>query len=94
MAKTKEPDWPVKHPWSLLPRKGTHAFVPPRKDWLRNPSRGPKGGYVDRKGNEWVPHMPPDGDIGGFHGDVQHDDGDHTNVTPAGELHHGDDHFT
>ena len=39
-------DWPVKYPWSLLPRQGLHPFVPTGKDWLKNPPRGPNGGYL------------------------------------------------
>jgi hypothetical protein len=83
--------WPAKYPWRLLPRGGRHPYVPPRPDWLKNPPRGPQGGYLDAAGNEWVPHpraRPED-----FHWDVQHPGGLHTNVRPDGEADHGDDNF-
>src|SRR5437867_1747634 len=82
--------WPQKYPWNLLPRAGRRAFVPPRRDWVRNPPRGPQAGYLDERGNEWVPHRSPHAE---FHWDVQHPDGTHANVTPDGEVHHGDDNF-
>jgi hypothetical protein len=89
----KPASWPTHYPWSLLPRTGARRFVPPRRDWVRNPPRGPKHGYLDHKGNEWVPHPPSPGSSGDFHWDVQHPDGAHTNVTPEGNVHHGDDNF-
>ena len=86
--------WPVKYPWRLLPRGGTHRFVPPKRgDWLNNPPRGPQGGYVDSDGNEWVPHHHPSGREEELHWDVQHTNGSHTNVRPDGEVHHGSDNF-
>jgi hypothetical protein len=60
---------------------------------LKNPPRGPQGGYLDAQGNEWVPHPHPGGREGDFHWDVQHPNGSHTNVRPDGEVHHGDDNF-
>lgn len=86
--------WPVKYPWRLLPRGGTHPYRPPeRDDWLKNPPRGPQGGYLDAAGNEWVPHPHPSGQEAQFHWDVQHPSGVHSNVRPDGEIHHGDDNF-
>jgi hypothetical protein len=84
-------DWPPKYPWRLLPRNGSHPYVPPRPDWLKNPPRGPQGGYIDADGNEWVPH--PSDRPDDFHWDVQHPNRQHTNVRPDGEIHHGDDNF-
>ncbi len=93
MSKTKSA-WPAKHPWNLLPRRGLHPYVPPKRgDWVENPPRGPKG-YLDVDGNEWVPHRPsPTGADDDFHWDVQHPDGSHTNVAPDGSIHHGPDNF-
>ncbi len=55
-------DWPTKYPWRLLPRGGTHPYVPPkRKDWVNNPKRGAENGYVDVDDNEWVPAPAPSG---------------------------------
>jgi hypothetical protein len=49
---------------------------------------------LDEDGNEWVPHAPSStGAEEDFHWDVQHPSGKHTNVTPAGEVHHGEDNF-
>jgi len=88
-------DWPTKYPWRLLPRRGTHPYVPPQRgDWLSNPPRGPQAGYLDADGNEWVPHLHPSGREEDFHWDVQHPSGLHTNVRPDGEIHHGDDNFS
>lgn len=90
-------DWPVKHPWRLLPRGGTHPFVPPPlKRWRKNPVRGKGDGYLDASGNEWRPHHDPSGDPESLHwdGDVQHPNGKHTNIRPDGEVHHGEDNFS
>ncbi len=87
-------DWPTKYPWRLLPRGGTHPYVPPkRKDWVKNPKRGAENGYVDIDDNEWVPAPAPSGREEDFHWDVQHPDGTHTNVGVDGEVHHGQDNF-
>jgi hypothetical protein len=86
-------DWPFKYPWRLLPRGGAYPYVPPRPDWLRNPPRGPQGGYLDDDGNEWIPGAAPDGREEAFHWDVQHPDGSHTNIRPNGEVHHGADNY-
>lgn len=83
--------WPGKHPWDKLPREGTHPYVPPHPNWRNNPPRGDQGGYLDSGENEWVPHNTPDPTD--FHWDVQHPAGDHTNVTPDGEVQHGPDNF-
>jgi hypothetical protein len=87
-------DWPKKYPWKLLPRGGSHPYVPPRPDWLKNPPRGMQRGYVDATGNEWKPHYPSSGGEEDFHWDVQHADGSHTNVGQDGEVHHGADNFS
>lgn len=86
--------WPTRYPWDLLPRIGLHPFIPPkRRDWVKNPPRGPRG-YIDVDGNEWVPHYPsPTGSPDDFHWDVQHLDGRHSNVAPDGSIHHGPDNF-
>jgi len=60
---------------------------------LKNPPRGPQGGYLDDVGNEWVPHPAPSGREEDFHWDVEHPGGSHTNVGPDGEIHHGADNF-
>jgi hypothetical protein len=87
-------DWPTKYPWRLLPRSGTHPYVPALLgNILKNPPRGPQRGYLDDGGNEWVPHPHPGGREEDFHWDVQHPDGRHTNIRPDGEIHHGDDNF-
>ena len=87
-------DWPVKYPWRLLPRGGRHPFLPPkRRDWLNNPTRGLRKGYLDADGNEWRASPTPSGAEEDFHWDVVHRDGSHTNVRPDGEIHHGDDNF-
>jgi hypothetical protein len=86
-----QPEWPNKHPWDKLPRGGTHPYVPPRPDWLRDPPRGEEGGYEDADGNEWRPHNTPDPND--FHWDVQHPHGGHTNIGPDGEVQHGPDIF-
>lgn len=84
-------NWPTKYPWNLLPRRGTHPFVPPKgRNWLKNPRRGPNGGYKDADDNEWVPDT---GSSGFDHWDVQHPDGRHTNVGTDGEIDHGPDNF-
>jgi len=86
--------WPTKYPWRLLPRGGTHPFVPPKgRDWLRNPPRGLKGGYRDAGGNVWYPHAHPSAREEDFHWDVEHRNGKHTNIRPDGEIHHGEDSF-
>ncbi len=78
----------------LLPRGGTHAFVPPkRRNWLKRPARGLRGGYRDADDNVWYPHRHPSGREEDFHWDVQHPDGSYTNVGTDGEVHHGDDNF-
>jgi hypothetical protein len=87
-------DWPDKYPWSLLPRGGTHPFVPPKRgDWIVNPDRGEENGYADAQGNEWKPHTSPHGQEFDFHWDVEHRNGRHTNIRPDGEIHHGPDNF-
>ncbi len=87
-------DWPRKYPWRLLPRGGTHPFVPPkRRGWLKNIRRGKRNAYLDADGNEWVPHQGPSGQEEDLHWDVQHPDGRHTNVGLNGEVHHGNDNF-
>lgn len=87
-------DWPTKHPWRLLPRTGTHRFVPPKGvNWPKNPLRGTQRGYVDDDGNEWRAHRGPSGEPEDLHWDVQHPDGRHTNVGLDGEVHHGPDNF-
>ena len=95
MAKEREQsDWPTKFPWRLLPRSGTHPFVPPEGvEWLKKPKRGLAHGYRDRFDNEWVPHQPPSGREEDFHWDVQHPNGRHTNIRPDGEIDHGEDNF-
>ncbi|MHB1423962.1 MAG: polymorphic toxin type 17 domain-containing protein [Gemmataceae bacterium] len=56
---------------AIASARGAHPFVPPKRgDWLRNPPRGPQGGYVDANGNEWVPHPSPSGREEDFHWDV------------------------
>ena len=94
MANAHDDDWPEKYPWNLLPRGGSRPYVPPRRDWLKNRPKGLKNGYVDKAGNEWVPAPSADGDEEKFHWDVQHEDGKHTNVSPDGEIHHGEDNFS
>lgn len=87
-------DWPTKYPWRLLPRGGTHPFVPPAGvNWLKRPKRGLQNGYRDLDDNEWLPHHPASGREEDFHWDVQHPNGLHTNVRPDGEVHHGPDNF-
>jgi hypothetical protein len=94
VADQLDDNWPDKYPWSLLPRGGTHPYEPPKGNWLKNPPKGPLGGYVDANGNEWVPDPPPQsGDLDDFHWDVQHANGGHTNIRPDGEIHHGADNF-
>jgi hypothetical protein len=94
-AREEEPaPWPAKYPWRLLPRGGSHPYVPPkRRNWLNNPPRGGQNGYLDDDGNEWVPHPDPSGREEDFHWDVQHPEGEHTNVRPDGEVDHGSDNF-
>jgi hypothetical protein len=84
--------WPTKYPW-LLPRGGSHLFIPPKGRWPQHPPRGPQNGYLDCDGNEWKPHPHSDGREEDFHWDVEHPDGNHTNVRPDGEIHHGPDNF-
>ena len=46
-------DWPTKYPWQLLPRAGSHPFLPSKdRDWLKKAPRGPQNGYLDAAGNE------------------------------------------
>jgi hypothetical protein len=59
-----------------------------------NPSDGPVsargvGGCMDCRDNVWVWQRP--NNVAGFcaHWDVEHPDGDHSNITPEGERHHG-----
>ena len=64
MARSREaralgPDWPAKHPWDKLPRGGTHPYLPPRPDWLKNPPRGEEGGYLDARRTSGRPISPP-----------------------------------
>jgi hypothetical protein len=91
MSASEDDDWPVKYPWRLLPRGGSHPFVPNGKDWLKNPRRGVTKGYLDADENDWVPARVPR--LEDFHWDVRHLDGTHTNVSPNGEIHHGPDNF-
>jgi hypothetical protein len=48
----EQPTWPTKHLWDKLPRGGTHPYIRPRRDWLRNPPRGEEDGYLDAAENE------------------------------------------
>ena len=66
-------------------------MAPKRRDWIKNPPRGPNNGYVDADGNEWVPHSSPSGLD---HWDVQHSNGRHTNVRTDGQVDHGADNFS
>ncbi len=92
MSASDELDWPVKYPWSLLPRGGSRPFVPDTGKWKKNPRRGQVGyGFLDNDENEWVP--APGATLESFHWDVQHTDGTHTNIRPDGEVHHGPDNF-
>ena len=70
-----------------LPNQGEFKFEP-RSNW--NPSeslpRGPRGGYLDKYGNEWI---NPRGQIQGQrHWDVQLPSGKHVNVLPNGSIPH------
>ncbi len=87
----ERPTWPTRRPWDKLLRRGTHPYVPPRRDWLHNPPRGEEDGYLDADDNEWKPHITPD--PGDFPWDVHHPDGSHTNVRPDGEVQTGPDNF-
>ena len=88
-------DWPNKYPWRLLPRGGSHPFLPPRKGiWWKHPRRGLQNGFKDAMENEWTPHHPVSGREEDLHWDVEHPNGTHTNVTPLGEVHHGKDNFS
>ena len=91
MSASEEVDWPVKYPWRLLPRGGTYPFVPPTRQWPKNPKRGRQKGYADAAGNEWI--AAPADDAKNFHWDVLHRNGTHSNVGPDGEIHHGTDNF-
>ena len=71
-----------------LPTGGSMPYVPP-KTWTSSQPlpRGPRGGYMDARGNEWV--MPRGQIIGARHWDVQTPSGGHLNVTTQGEINHG-----
>lgn len=71
-----------------LPTGGNIPYVPPRHWTSSQPlPRGPRGGYMDAKGREWV---PPRGQlIRERHWDVQLPKGGHLNVTKDGEIDHG-----
>lgn len=38
-----------------LPLTGLYRFAPPKGGDMKNLPTGPRGGYIDRFGNEWVP---------------------------------------
>lgn len=71
---------------NLLPHGGSISFIPPRSKSGDIP-RDRQGGFIDRNKNSWQ----WDGTKGEW--DVQHPDGSHTNVNPAGEITHGDNNF-
>ena len=71
-----------------LPTGGSIPYVPPRHWTASQPlPRGPRGGYMDADGNEWV--APRGQMIGERHWDVQRPGGGHRNVTKEGEIDYG-----
>ncbi len=71
-----------KFPTSELPTNGQRRYVPPKQNG--NPPFVKKGkGYVDIDGNLWEWTKDPHG---GPHWDVQHPNGQHTNVGPDGSI--------
>lgn len=45
----------VDKPWRALPLTGEYRFAMPKDLDMENLPVGPRGGYLDRFGNEWVP---------------------------------------
>lgn len=65
---------------------GTYRYRSPNPDG--SPKRLRKeNGFVDYKGNRWI-WCPAHHGIC-CHWDVQHRDGDYSNIAPNGESHHG-----
>ncbi len=85
--------------WPLLPKApaqagpGKHYYVPPRR--LPDPQRQAwdrqKNGYRDDAGNIWV-RPKPGAMHGGPHWDVEHPNGEHTNVDDQGNVIGGPGH--
>lgn len=87
-----------KHPWNELPTSGDHPFAPPA-DKAGNPilKKGSQGGALDNQGNEWTWDRGAAAN-GNPHWDVQHPNGEHTNVNPEsssnpGAVNHGKNRF-
>jgi hypothetical protein len=71
-----------------LPTGGEHPYVTPDQK-SGEPVRLKGGrGFLDRKGNRWVPDRTKPGEW-----DVQHPNGTHTNVGEDGSRTHGKDEF-
>ena len=89
---------PNKYPWNELPTSGEHKFDPPvDKSGNSVLKKGPNGGAMDKKGNEWT--IDKQGARSGNpHWVVQHKNGSYTNVNPESsnnpvEVNHGKDNF-
>ncbi len=81
---------PLRHPMDKLPVKvGKYRYVSPKSDGTPQKVRG--DGFQDRKGNNWewspcVVVVPSERNCD--HWDVQHPDGNHSNISPDGNVHH------
>jgi len=81
---------PLRHPMDKLPVKvGKYRYVSPKSDGTPQKVRG--DGFQERKGNNWewspcVVVVPSERNCD--HWDVQHPDENHSNISPAGEVHH------
>ena len=73
-----------KHPRDKLPHdRGTYRYAPPSS---RKASFRTEKGYLDENGNEWL--YRPSRTVC-EHWDVEHENGEHSNIKPDGEIHHG-----
>jgi RHS repeat-associated protein len=68
----------------LPTRRGRFRFIAPEGSNPSNPVRGPRKGWMDKFGNEWVKGPPHHFPGENFEWDVQLPDGTHINVSPDG----------
>jgi len=77
---------PSSHPRNKLPlRQGSYRYVPARG---ASKVRG-RPGYSDARANIWVWSPGIGAGMLCEHWDVEHPGGEHSNIDPSGEIHHG-----
>ena len=80
-------DW--SHPRDRLPlNRGPHPYTLPKRE-RKPPASGDPKGWLAGDGSVWQ-YFAGSGSKICEHWDVQYDGGDYSNVTPDGEIHHGE----